>query len=99
MNKTAAKKEEARRETVSPAREAMQTAYEIHTLAHMLYGEFAAAYPWVAPVQPMWTYDPAPRFGTPGEIPGLHAMWHTPAVGPGEVPYVSPFFGFGGFPR
>jgi hypothetical protein len=57
----------------TPTAEDLRTAYEIHTLAQMVYGQLAATHPWMAtqtwpmgtmhhPAQPMTSW---PRAGTP----------------------------------
>ena len=52
--------------------EDLRVAYEVHTLAQLLYGELAATHPWL--VQP-----PVP---TPMAAPqDPYAVWPTPAVG------------------
>ena len=52
-----------------PSQQDLQTAYQVHTLAQMLYGQLVPAQPWV---------QPAPFAGTPGMVhPGM-----APIAGP-----------------
>ena len=78
----------------------IQTAYQIHTLAQILYGQIASAQPWAPPVAPLQGYGPAPYFeaAAPSWI-GAGGM--PPWSGPGfpQVP-MHPFMtGFGPFLR
>lgn len=62
-----------------PAPEELQTAYQIHTLARMLYGRFQAAPPpWAGPMQ---TMGPMTPYAT-GMI--------EPTAGPYAAPFCSP---------
>jgi len=42
----------------------IQTAYQIHTLAQILYGQIAAAQPWAPSFAPLQGYGPASYFET-----------------------------------
>jgi len=41
-----------------PAPADMRAAYEIHTLAQMMYGQIARTNPWMSPMSPMTGHDP-----------------------------------------
>jgi hypothetical protein len=64
MTKTTDRPQPPREET-KPAQADLQAAYEIHTLAQMLYGQMTMTRPWVAPP----THGPMPTrsIDTPGQ--------------------------------
>lgn len=53
-----------------PSPEDLKAAYQIHTLAHLVYGRLAMTNPWVAPPQ---------QWNAPTPAQGLH---HGPMTGP-----------------
>ena len=42
----------------APGPEDLRTAYQVHTLAQMLYGHLATSHPWVSATPSSWGYDP-----------------------------------------
>lgn len=77
--KNTATKPKARAQEHGPSREDLETAYRLHTLAQIVYGQLAVAHPWTvqAPV-----LDPAVGRGqTPwmGAGPGT---WNAPVSWP-----------------
>jgi hypothetical protein len=94
---------------VGPSQQDLQAAYQVHTLAHMLYGQLATIYPWpqlqpFLPVPPM-AAPPMMGLGATGPQMGPMAMpWtQTHAVGSplGQVgpagPASYPWAGYGWF--
>lgn len=59
----------------------LQTAYEIHTLVQMVYGEMSMSSPWVAPVSPLATYQPQ-AVGMPPVAAGAPRDWFVPTNWP-----------------
>ena len=57
--------------------EELQLAYEIHTLAQMIYGEMAMANPWVHPAPPLAGFEPSTPWMAP-EAPGSAMPWSAP---------------------
>jgi hypothetical protein len=41
----------------APRQADLRVAYEIHTLAQMMYGEMARAHPWVTPPSPLVSFE------------------------------------------
>jgi len=41
----------------APTQEDLRVAYEIHTLAQMMYGEMTMANPWVTPPSPLGNFE------------------------------------------
>jgi len=78
-----------------PPQEEMQTAYQVHTLAQILYGRIAAPHAWVpiphepAPFTSTAGYGPTP-WGPQGPDPWAAYGWTVPAA-PAAIP---PFFAF-----
>lgn len=60
--KTAPKTQHDEPKSVDPSREEIQTAFQVHTLAQMLYGQLAAKHSWTAPTM---TAGFEPRMGYP----------------------------------
>jgi hypothetical protein len=56
--------------TKAPAEhEAMQAAYQAHTLAQMLYGQLATSHPWRFPTSPLGMQHRPPDFQPQGWSP------------------------------
>lgn len=66
---------------VSPSQQELQAAYQVHTLAHMLYGQLATIYPWTQ-LQPFMA---APPMAMPMPMTGIGA--YGPAMGPIPAPW------------
>jgi hypothetical protein len=64
---------------VGPSQQELQAAYQVHTLAHMLYGQLATIYPWTQ-LQP---FMPAPPMAAPMMGPGLFGA----GMGPMPTPW------------
>ena len=67
MTNKATGKEQAppvRTDAVAP--EDLRTAYQVHTLAQVLYGHLATSHPWFSTAPGSWGYDP---LGTPYAAP------------------------------
>jgi hypothetical protein len=64
-----------------PKQADLRVAYEVHTLAQMLYGEMARAHPWVPPPSPLIHFEAA-KGGSPfvpmGAGPNLSVPTHWP---------------------
>ena len=101
MTKTTEKKTtEAGRPSAIPPQEQMQTAYQVHTLAQMLYGQMAGSQPWVA--QPtVQAGFPSMQSAQPMEVPGWTTVWGASPWGISQTPVMTPFMtsGLGPFPR
>lgn len=79
-----------------PAQQDLQAAYQVHTLAHMLYGQLAAAYPWTQ-LQPQ-AAPPPPGTGAPGFQMGPTMPWtQTQAYGYPTGPVGPPSYPWAGF--
>lgn len=95
-----------------PSQQELQAAYQVHTLANMLYGQLTATYPWI-PLQPPMSASPMamPTMGMgaggPMAGPPVTPWTQTSAVGPmvgptGPASYPWAGYGFYGsqfFPR
>jgi hypothetical protein len=94
---------------IGPAQPDLQAAYQVHTLAQMLYGQLATTHPWIQPTWPTPGVDPLAM-----QPP---TTWHQPywtqgfyggygfdpmsRFGPMGQPFMgpAPFFGSDVFPR
>ena len=101
--KTPEKKEPAAGQThFRPPQEDMQTAYQIHTLAQMLYGQISTPHPWTGFAHPASGFDPRHVHGAVPGMANWSGMWGAPTwTGPvyspfGTAPMMS---GFERFPR
>jgi hypothetical protein len=56
-NKNPGKVQEQPR-AATPSEQEVQMAYQVHTLAQMLYGYLASTNPWVGPAQALMPYEP-----------------------------------------
>ena len=87
---------EAPSRAAGPSQNELLAAYQAHTLAQMLYGQFLITHPWIGqaygpPQGEPWGVGVTPWAGFP-----------PPLWGAGPVPIPGPrceFPGFGGFPR
>lgn len=93
---------------VGPTQPELQAAYQIHTLAQMLYGQLATAHPWMQPTWPTATVDPLVgqppmSWHQPHWTQGWHGYGFNPMsqFGPMGHPFPGPahFFGSDFFSR
>ena len=77
---------------VGPTQQDLQTAYQIHTLAQMLYGRLATAQPWVGPTPPMGMIDPTMG---PTMSPTMSPVMG-PMMGPTGIPWAQAWPTWGG---
>lgn len=75
MTKTAGRPQPGKPD-VGPTQQDLQTAYQVHTLAQMLYGRLATVHPWIAPTPPTGMVDP------------MMSPMMAPMMGPTAVPWV-----------
>lgn len=76
--KTTGKDPQERQRPVGPSPEEIQTAYQVHTLAQMLYGHLATTQPWAAPTSVHGGYEPMMTHPTPPIMHGWPGMWGYP---------------------
>ena len=63
--KTETKPRETRTKQEAPKQEDLQIAFEIHTLAQILYSELATPYPWMTPGRaPSAFHTPSPQMSS-----------------------------------
>jgi hypothetical protein len=76
---------------VGPSQQELQAAYQVHTLAHMLYGQLATIYPWTQLhyVPPM---GPVTMPWMQGQMPGGPVA----PQGPPSYPWAGYGYGFYG---
>jgi hypothetical protein len=93
-------KQAAGPEKARPPQESMQAAYQVHTLAQMLYGQLPVANPWAAYTLGHYGADPMRVAEGSPYWAGAHALppWSWPHAAPfmGSMPVPGPF---GPFPR
>jgi hypothetical protein len=85
-----------------PPQEQMQAAYQVHTLAQMLYGQMSTLQSWRPPMLPQAASDPTTVSGMSGGVPSWGGAWAaSPWSTPVGFPTVVPFTmtGFGHYPR
>lgn len=77
--KSTGKGPQQRQQPVGPTQEDVRTAYQVHTLAQVLYGHLATTHPWIHPTPIMPGYDPRMTMPTnPPPIRGWPGMWGHP---------------------
>jgi len=69
-----------------PTQQDLRTAYQVHTLAHMLYGQLASVPPWV---------NPSPYVGAMGVTPPVMGPTPVPWAQGWPATYGGPFGGVG----
>jgi hypothetical protein len=76
-----------------PTQDEIQAAYQVHTLAQMLYGRMAMTHPWLG--------SSLPVSGAPQTCQGFHG-YHAFQEAPPTTPWTMPYQGYPitwGFPR
>jgi hypothetical protein len=97
---TEIKNAEAGRPSSAPPQEEMEKAYQVHTLAQMLYGQMAGSQPWVT--QPtVQAGFPSMQSAQPMGVPGWTTVWGVSPWGISQTPIMTPFMApeLGPFPR
>lgn len=63
----------------APKQKDLRVAYEIHTLAQMLFSEMAVTHPWITPPSPLQTFEPtkawSPLMTGVGPTPSIPMHW------------------------
>ena len=56
--------------SIGPTEQELQAAYQVHTLAQMLYGQLAMTHPWIASMPPtgMSAFDPTTMNAMPYSV-------------------------------
>jgi hypothetical protein len=80
MTKTSGKTHPEGQPSAGPSQEEIRNAYEIHTLAQMLYGQLAMTHPWAAAMPAANVHATSWMHSGPG-------MWN---VGPVNHPFTVP---------
>jgi hypothetical protein len=88
---------EAGRSPATPPQEQMQAAYQVHTLAQMLYGQMAGSQPCMTHPAMQAGFRSAPSPGAPGWM----TVWSVAPWAPSQARVMTPFMPpeFGPFPR
>ena len=73
--KASPRKERPRESAAPPPEQLMQTAYQAHTLAQMIYGQMTMARPWPAPTPSVVGYEPLHGFAYAPVVPPWAGMW------------------------
>ena len=60
-----------------PTSQDFQAAYQVHTLAQMVYGQLYARQPWVAPSPLIGGFDP--RLSGDSRMHGMPGPWNGPS--------------------
>jgi hypothetical protein len=76
--------------------DAVQAAYQVHTLAQMLYGQIAATQPWAPWTTPVSAFAVASPLGFHPGVPQWGSVWGG-VTAPFAVSH--PFLGLERFPR
>jgi hypothetical protein len=87
MTKTTGKTDPEGQPSAGPSQDEIRNAYEIHTLAQMLYGQLAMTHPWIATMPPARGFDPVASFQPTPWTQGGPGMWN---VGPVSHPFTVP---------
>lgn len=80
---------------VTPSHQDMQTAYQVHTLVQMLYGQLAMN-PWVGQAYSPNPYEPMMASPMSPQAASWPMTWGAGPINPlyGTIPYTMPFHGF-----
>ena len=87
MTKTTGKTDPEGQPSAGPSQDEIRNAYEIHTLAQMLYGQLAMTHPWIATMPPARGFDSVASFQPMPWTQGGPGMWN---VGPVSQPFTVP---------
>ena len=87
MTKTTGKTHPEEQSGAATSQDEMRNAYEIHTLAQMLYGQLAMTHPLIATMPPARGFDPLASFQPTPWMQGGPGMWN---VGPVSQPFTVP---------
>ena len=87
MTKTTGKTDPEGQPSAGPSQDEIRNAYEIHTLAQMLYGQLAMTHPGIATMPPARGFDSVASFQPMPWTQGGPGMWN---VGPVSQPFTVP---------